>query len=72
MEQDYESLQDVERQNILPSFEVRGRVRSRTVRVLSAFIHAVFILAVVVALVGSDWLFAGLLLVLYVLYMKAE
>lgn len=68
MDQDCESWQDVEhqeRQNILPSFEVRGRVHSPTrLRAIRAVAIGGLIGLSFVALLLGNWWAAGMLLML--------
>lgn len=68
MEQDSESLQDVERQDILPSFEPKEPLPSLIGKIGIAFGHVAFIVSIAVALVGGEWLWALLLVGMYVLY----
>lgn len=70
MEQDYESFQDVEKQEILPSFEPKAPLRSLMFQLMNAVIHVGFVLSIVVVLAAGDWVYAILLLLLYVLYMS--
>lgn len=71
-EHDYESSPDVERMDILPSFEVRGRQPSliRTMGFHAG--NAAFALAIITALAIGSWGWAIFLFVMFWLWMRVE